>query len=839
MIRIILYTFFFSFFMGNTFVIQAQKKKKKADNQLVLVTPYELLFKGKAVHTQKGLMTIHNVKGQVLVEFPLRLLDKDMLLTSSIENISDNGEGIVGEFGGTSLPVHFIKIDSTLQARLSLIGKPITSEHEKNISQALLVSNKGGAFKTFKILAYTPDSSAVVINMSDFFMEHSYYTNPFPNHAANAMYGLVKRDHKFQEDHVFLKDIKAKGNNITVVYEVGYKVDHLFFGTKVSKKDQPLTATINKMLVLLPEYSMRLRYADPRMGVAHIRKQDFHDGGQGSKKTYFIKRWRLDPGDKDAYQKGHVVYPQKPITFYIDSLFPSTWQPYIKAGIEIWNDAFKQIGFKNAIQAKVFPKDKDFDANDFTVSTIRFAPSWMPTIEHSLHIDPRSGEILNASIYVNSGVVSQYYYSAVANLMASVPSVRAFQLPEKLLGQLLQAEITRNIGYCLGLTDNRGASYAYPVDSLRSAKFTQKYGLSPSIMDEVIFNYIAQPEDVEQGTILLQNGIGLCDVEMIKYAYTPLFDIPSPQEELPVLNQWIETAQLNSLYRYSKGQWYPVYDPTATRLDLGNNHIKAMQYCVANLKRSIPHVKDWFAEKDINWENRLKIYAEIEKLYLKRLEQVIANIGGLVVQDVVAENKRPAFYVVSKVEQKAALQYVLSLTRDITWLDKKDVQNIEDLKSAESYRIQEIYTKLLNRLKYVALAAEHSLDPYTPEEFVKDLYLHVFEGTIKGRKLTLEEIDLQQQFLGSIITTSSITEASSVFQTPTALINLYEVKPNWAFEEIPEIEAYKYPFSYYYYSLLSDTKALITKALTKADRQTRSHYEFLLFKINKAMHLKS
>ena len=202
MIRIILYTFFFSFFMGNTFVIQAQKKKKKADNQLVLVTPYELLFKGKAVHTQKGLMTIHNVKGQVLVEFPLRLLDKVMRLTSSIENISDNGEGIVGEFGGTSLPVHFIKIDSTLQARLSLIGKPITSEHEKNISQALLVSNKGGAFKTFKILAYTPDSSAVVINMSDFFMEHSYYTNPFPNHAANAMYGLVKRDHKFQEDHV-------------------------------------------------------------------------------------------------------------------------------------------------------------------------------------------------------------------------------------------------------------------------------------------------------------------------------------------------------------------------------------------------------------------------------------------------------------------------------------------------------------------------------------------------------------------------------------------------------------------------------------------------------------
>ena len=40
-----------------------------------------------------------------------------------------------------------------------------------------------------------------------------------------------------------------------------------------------------------------------------------------------------------------------------------------------------------------------------------------------------------------------------------------------------------------------GSSVAYPVDSLRSASFTSKYGTAPSIMDYARFNYIAQPGD--------------------------------------------------------------------------------------------------------------------------------------------------------------------------------------------------------------------------------------------------------------------------------------------------------------------------------------------------------
>ena len=55
--------------------------------------------------------------------------------------------------------------------------------------------------------------------------------------------------------------------------------------------------------------------------------------------------------------------------------------------------------------------------------------------------------------------------------------------------------ISHEIGHALGLPHNMKASSAYPVDSLRSGSFTQKYGIATTIMDYARYNYIAQPGD--------------------------------------------------------------------------------------------------------------------------------------------------------------------------------------------------------------------------------------------------------------------------------------------------------------------------------------------------------
>jgi len=49
------------------------------------------------------------------------------------------------------------------------------------------------------------------------------------------------------------------------------------------------------------------------------------------------------------------------------------------------------------------------------------------------------------------------------------------------MGELLKVGIAQQVGRCLGLTDNMGASYHYPVDSLRSAEFTRQHGLTASL----------------------------------------------------------------------------------------------------------------------------------------------------------------------------------------------------------------------------------------------------------------------------------------------------------------------------------------------------------------------
>ena len=49
---------------------------------------------------------------------------------------------------------------------------------------------------------------------------------------------------------------------------------------------------------------------------------------------------------------------------------PKAWQPYIKEGIEAWNEAFEKIGFRNVVRVMDFPKDDpDFNANNIKYST--------------------------------------------------------------------------------------------------------------------------------------------------------------------------------------------------------------------------------------------------------------------------------------------------------------------------------------------------------------------------------------------------------------------------------------------------------------------------------------
>src|SRR5690606_34250670 len=114
------------------------------------------------------------------------------------------------------------------------------------------------------------------------------------------------------------------------------------------------TLELNTSIVLLPKTPMQGRYFDPRVGYFTVRYTDFDANPQGVKNRALITRWRLEPKDEDIekYKRGELVEPKKQIVFYIDPATPEKWVKHLIAGVNDWQKAFEQAGFKNAIVGK-------------------------------------------------------------------------------------------------------------------------------------------------------------------------------------------------------------------------------------------------------------------------------------------------------------------------------------------------------------------------------------------------------------------------------------------------------------------------------------------------------
>ena len=862
--RNILYICFLSFFLFG-WGVQGQAKKKNKEKKETL-TAYQKLFKGKQVKTAHGLMTVHKIGDKVLVEFPIKLLGKDMMLTSSIENISDNGEGVVGQFAGYGLPFCFTRLDSTLQARIFLIDKPLNNSLETNWNEAIERSNAGGVYGTFKIKAYTPDSTAVVVDMTPLFMEYSPYTTPFTAIGGNSFFGLISREHEYKKECSMLKDVDAFDNNIMVTCELGFVENQYLFGAfKVIPGDVKVSVTTNKMLMLLPEEPMRPRLADPRLGVSFMEVSQVENDRKGLKSTFYTKRWRVEPVDEAAHRRGEVVEVKKPIVFYMDTLMPKEWQPYIKEGIEAWNEAFEKIGFKDVVRVMDFPKDDpDFNANNIKYSTIRYAPLWLD-MQNSMHVDPRTGEILNASLYIYDGLVSGLKTNRMLTTMATDPSVRTTRFSEEMIGELIRVEIMREAGINLGLVYNAGASAVYPVDSLRSPSFTREHGLSPSVMDYVPCNYIAQPGDVEKGVRMVPGGLGEYDYYVIRWLYEPIPTVTTLKDEFATLDRWIREGRTNPKYRFGKVPYY-YYDPRCFTGDLGDDHLKALEYAVNNLKITVRNFYDWYAEGDEDLSLRSQLYNLLRGQLQKRINDVSVNLGGFYQMEAFSTEEEPSYVVVPGAIQKAAVKCMIDMAKDLAWLENKAVEKKLEIRNSNVDQIRSfILGTLTFRLKYVALGAEKGGD-YSLAEYIEDIYRNVWDGTLKNRPLEKYEMDLQKEFLGSVVASSTIATTAGNF-TPRRGITMVghegAISPktidrkqlDLIREQLavlpekgmnPEERNGFYPTMRvvmpgdyipvnYYFDMLFKIQDLLKGAVTKSSGETKLHYEYLLYKINKML----
>jgi len=714
------------------------------------IKPYDKVITKEAL-TDKGLFTTHTIDEKLYFEIPDSLLGKDLLLVSRIAKVpSGFGGGYVN--AGSKVNEQVIRWSKRGNfIDLKVISFENQSDESNPISKSVEANNFFPILFSAPIATKSKDSVSTVIEVTDLFTKDI--------DAINGVSSRLRKEYKIKKldaSRTYIESAASFPNNVEVKHVMTYDAE------EPPERDQAgtLTLLMNQSMVLLPEDKMLPRLADERVGWFTSKKYNYDSEQLKADDYRIIRRWKLVPKDIEAYKRGELVEPVKPIIYYLDPATPLKWRPYFKQGIEDWNKAFEVAGFKNAVIAKDPPtkeEDPEFSPEDVRYSVIRYVASTTRNAVGPSVSDPRTGEIIESDVIWYHNHLRSYRNRFMIEAGAQNPAARTLETPEKEIGEMMRMVIAHEVGHALGLPHNMKASSAYPTDSLRVASFTQKYGLTPSIMDYARVNYVAQPGDDGVRYIRM---MGPYDLYAINWGYRYIPEAKTSIDEKPTLDKWILEKAGNPWYEFGSSNGV---DPHSQTESLGDDNIKASTYGLANLKKVVPNLIDWTTKDGYGYADLQEVYKELNYLWRGYINHVITNVGGVYETIKTADQDGVVYTQVPKAIQKEAVTFLNenAFTTPEWLLDANILDRIESdgaidqVKSVQTYALSNLLSdKRLSRM--VELDEKNGNDSYSPVAFMSDLRKGIFKELYQGNQTDAYRRNLQRKYVD--IATSYLNE---------------------------------------------------------------------------------
>ena len=828
------------------------KKEKKEEDK------YTKFFKDKKVETARGkFVTLHKIDGSVYLELPTKYLGKELMMGAKVTSTTDPDYLAVGSMNSAPIVFRFEKQDSVIvmKAPNSIVYRRDASPE---LQKALELNYRDQSVESFTPEVYKADSSAVVLKINSLVTESSPFFEIVPSQQ-----GPFKITSSRNSNLTFVKGLKAFDTNASVRVEMNFSVNASLMGVLTVAKDMPLTAEVTYTILPVEASNAIPRFADARVGYQTTRKVSFPDYLDQSEPVYLAHRWQLVPKDKKAYAKGQLTEPEKKIVFYLDSAFPASWQRPIREGVLRWNKAFEAAGFRNAIEVRDFPKnDKQFDPDNLEYSCIRYIPNSQETIASSNWTDPRTGEIFSGNLTIYNNVEALMHKQRFIGTAAVDPQVRSSRLPQALFEESLSQLVTQEMGSVLGLLRNYAASASYTTDQLRSAKFTKESGLTPSILDGVTYNYLAQPSD--KGVRLINDQLGVYDLFAIDWGYR-YFDLKGdPAAEAKELLSRVDKRAREPYLRYAPEQRYAV-DPTVRTEDLGNDPIKTAELTMKNLAFIQSNLSKWITN-DPDSRKKKSLYLAIVQGYYLQLKNAMSLVGGVVCQESRLSTSLPRYQVVPKAKQREAFQWLLRQAKDFQGkadrnFERKGFIDVSYYDQLLEFLVKDIYD-LRSR---IIIASQVDSKTYSLGEYFDDLYQATFASTIAGKSPNHMERLMQIAFIdksiagtvnprnatpgmpysfagapasvgGKLISLTSTTDYSDALKS--GRVNYGGGDPSASIYPMANVPALDTSEQYMYAALLKVRPLLEQRAASTADRTLKAHYQTLAFKVAKLLDAK-